>query len=129
MIRYYCKGTRDKFAFGFSGFAYKEDIAEESASKILEDICIRTNDIEKQGRLETLHRTYVNGPENGFDGITGKTKLKEVIAFVSNCDDRTSENVIENSLKIWHGNNEFAYACHHNNSESNSEKKQSDLGE
>jgi len=63
-------------------------------------------------RLETLHRTYVNGPENGFDGITGKTKLKEVIAFVSNCDDRTSENVIQNLLKIWHGNNE---------------KKQSDL--
>jgi hypothetical protein len=85
--------------------------------------CIRTNDTEKNSRLETLRRPYVNGPENGFDGITGKTKLKEVIAFVSNCDDRTSENAIENSLKIWHGNN----AGHHNNGESN--EKQSDLAE
>jgi hypothetical protein len=84
-LPYYCEGTRDKFAFGFSGFAYKEGIAEESASKILENICIKTND------NETLHRTYINGLENGFHGITGKTKLKEVIAFVSNCDDRTSQ--------------------------------------
>jgi hypothetical protein len=122
-LPYYCEGTRDKFAFGFSGFSYKEDIAEESASKILENICIRTNDAEKNSRLETLHRTYVNGLENGFDSITGRTKLKEVIALVSGCDDSTSENVIENSLKIWHRNN----AGHHNNSESNNEKKQSDL--
>jgi hypothetical protein len=112
LIPYYCKGTRDKFAFGFSGLAYKEGIAEDSASKILENICIRTNDNEKDARLETLHHTYVNGQENGFDGITGKTKLKEVITFVSNCDDRTSENIIQKLLKIWHGNNE---------------KKQSDL--
>ncbi|MGA9151150.1 MAG: hypothetical protein WBZ36_11280 [Candidatus Nitrosopolaris sp.] len=100
LIPYYCEGTRDKFAFGFSGLAYKEGIAEESASKILENICIRTNDIEKKARLETLHHTYVNGLENGLDGLTGKTKLREVITFVSNCDDRTCENVIENSVKI-----------------------------
>ncbi len=128
-IPYYCEGTRDKFAFGFSGLAYKEGIAEESASKILENICITTNDIEKNSRLETLHRTYINGLENGFDGITGKTKLKEVIDFVCNCDDRTCENVIENSLKIWYGNNGSTYASHHNNGESNNEKKQSDLAE
>jgi hypothetical protein len=109
LIPYYCKGARDKFAFGFSGFAYKEGIAEESASKILENICIRTNDIERKARLETLHRTYVNGLENGLDGITGKTKLKEVITSVSNCDDGASENVIEDSLKIWHGNNGLTY--------------------
>jgi hypothetical protein len=119
-LTYYCEGTRDKFAFGFSGFAYKEDIAEESASKILENICIRTNDVEKNSRLETLRRTYLNGLENGADSITGKSKLKEVITFVSNCDDRTSENIIENSLKIWHGND----AGHHDNG---AERKQSDL--
>jgi hypothetical protein len=104
-LPYYHEGTRDKFAFGFSGFAYKEDIAEESASKILENICLRTNDSEKDARLETLHSTYINGAQNGFDGITGKSKLKEVIAFVSGCDDKVSENIIEKSLKIWHGNN------------------------
>jgi hypothetical protein len=126
-LPYYCEGTRDKFAFGFSGLAYKQGIAEESASKILEDICIRTNDNEKDARLETLHRTYVNGLENGSDGITGKTKLKEVIAFVSNGDDRTTdrttEDVIENSLKIWRGNN----GRYNKNGESNNEEKQSDL--
>ena len=78
-LPFYSEGTRDKFAFSFSGFAFKEDIAEESASKILENICVKTNDVEKNARLETLHRTYVNGLENGYDGITDKTKLKEVI--------------------------------------------------
>ena len=51
---------------GLAVLLYREGIAEESASKILENICIRTNDAEKNSRLETLHRTYVNGLENGF---------------------------------------------------------------
>ncbi|MFY9799368.1 MAG: hypothetical protein WAK17_14745 [Candidatus Nitrosopolaris sp.] len=49
-----------QFAFGFSGFAYREGIAEESASKILENICIRTNDAEKNSRLETLLRKWIS---------------------------------------------------------------------
>jgi hypothetical protein len=61
-----------------------------------------TNDSEIDSRLDTIHRTYVNGSENGSDTITGKTKLKQVIMHLSNCDDIAAENVIQHLLKIWH---------------------------
>jgi hypothetical protein len=102
LIFYYQKGTRHNFAFGFGGLTYKEDIDEPSAAKILENICKRTNDPEVHARLDTLHRTYFNGIENGSDAITGKTKLKEVIMHVSNCDDKAAEDIIQGLLKIWH---------------------------
>jgi hypothetical protein len=104
LLLYYHEHTRDKFVFGFSGFTYKENIAEESAAKIIESICSKTDDSDVTERLDTLHRTYVNGRENGSDAITGKTKLKEVILHISNCDDdKAAENIIQGLLKIWHG--------------------------
>jgi hypothetical protein len=102
LIPYYHDETRHKFAFGFSGLSYKEDINEASAAKILENICKRTNDSEIDAIFDTLHRTYINGSENGSDAITGKTKLKEVIMHVSNCDDKSSEDILQGLLKIWH---------------------------
>jgi hypothetical protein len=103
LLPYYHEGTRDKFTFGFSGLSYKEGIAEQSALNILENICKGTNDSEVNLRFDTLHRTYVNGTENGLDAITGKTKLKEVITHISSCDDIAAENVIQSLLEIWHG--------------------------
>jgi len=105
LIPYYHEGTRDKFAFGFSGFTYKECIAEESAVKIIESICSKTDDPYVTERLDTLHRTYVNGTENGSDAITGKTGLKEVISHISNCDDKSAGIIIQGLLKLWHDNN------------------------
>jgi hypothetical protein len=105
LIPYYDKGTRHNFAFGFAGLCYKEDIDEASAAKILEYICKRTNDSEIDARLDSLHRTYVNGAENGSDAITGKTRLKEVIIHVSNCDNKSAEIIIQNLLKLWLDNN------------------------
>jgi hypothetical protein len=103
LLPYYHDGARDIFTFGFSGLTYKENIAEESAAKIIESICSKTDDPYVTERLDTLHRTYVNGTENGSDTITGKTKLKEVIMHVSNCDDdKAAENIIQGLLKIWH---------------------------
>ena len=106
LMFYYQNGTRDKFAFGFSGLCYKEDIDEASASKILENICKRTNDPEVDARLGTLHRTYINGTENGSNAITGKIKLKEVIIHVSNCDDKSAEIIIRCLLRFWRDNND-----------------------
>jgi hypothetical protein len=109
LMPYYQEGTRDKFTFGFSGLAYKQSIAEESAVKMLENICIKAKDLaEERARLDTLHRTYANGVENGPDGITGKTKLKEVIIHVSNCENIAAENVIQDLLKIWNGDDSNA---------------------
>jgi hypothetical protein len=103
LLSYYHDGKRDIFTFGFSGFTYKECVTEESAARILESICSKSDDQYVTERLDTLHRTYVNGAENGSDAITGKTKLKEVIMHVSSCDDIAAENVIQGLLKIWHG--------------------------
>jgi hypothetical protein len=112
LIPYYYEGTRHKFVFGFAGLSYKEDIDEASAAKILENICKRTDDSEIDARLDTLHRTYVNGSENGSDAITGKTRLKEVIIHVSNCDDKDAEIVIQGLLKLWHGEKDNAEEKH-----------------
>jgi hypothetical protein len=104
LLPYYHEHARHKFTFGFSGLTYKQNIAEESAAKIIESICGKTDDPDVTERLDTLHRTYVNGAQNGSDAITGKTKLKEVIMHVSNCDDKAAENIIQTLLKIWDGN-------------------------
>jgi hypothetical protein len=104
LLPYYHEHARNKFALGFSGLTYKQNITEESAAKIIQSICSKTDDLDVAERLDTLHRTYVNGRENGSDTITGKTKLKEVIMYVSNCDDdKAAENIIQGLLKIWHG--------------------------
>ena len=83
LLGYYKEKTRNKFAFGFSGLSFKENIDEGSAYAILNNICRRANDSEADARLDTLHRTYINGSENGSESITGKSKLKEVIMYVS----------------------------------------------
>ncbi|HKG87608.1 MAG TPA: hypothetical protein VKA95_04725 [Nitrososphaeraceae archaeon] len=131
LLPYYHEGSRDKFAFGFSGLTYKKNIAEESAAKILESICSKRDDPEKDVRIDTLHRTFVNGRENGSDAITGKTKLKEVICHVSNCgDDKAAEDVIQGLLEIWHGEKakdgkHLEYSCNDKNKNDNNNNKQS----
>ena len=60
LIPYYQQKTRHKFAFGFSGLAFKEGVSENSATQILQGICDKANDYEeKDDRLNTLHRTYI----------------------------------------------------------------------
>ena len=59
LLRYYKENTRNKFAFGFSGLSFKENIDEVSAYTILKNICSRANDPEVNARLDTLHRTYI----------------------------------------------------------------------
>jgi hypothetical protein len=133
LIPYYHEGTRHKFAFGFAGLSYKQDINEASAAKILENICKIRNDLEVNLRLDTLYRTYSNGTENGSNTITGKTKLKEVIMHVSSCNDIAAENVVQGLLKIWHldKNNadekhiDWSYNDKKNNDDNNNNKQYS----
>ena len=106
LLPYYVKGSRNSFTLGFAGLAYKELLAEDSGSKILEGICHRTKDLEKESRMDTLHRTYSNGSESGSDRITGKTKLKEVIGQVSNCDEKSAEDIVQDLINIWSINQE-----------------------
>lgn len=106
LLPYYVKGSRNSFTLGFAGLAYKELVAKSSCLKILEGICNRTKDSEKDSRLDTLHRTYCNGSENGMDAITGKTKLREVIGYISNCDEKSAEDIVQDLINIWSINQE-----------------------
>jgi hypothetical protein len=101
LLPYYVNRSRNSFTLGLSGLSYKELIAENSAIRIIEGICDRTKDSEKDSRVDTLHRTYLNGSENGSDAITGKTKLKEVICHVSNLDENSADDVIRHLIDIW----------------------------
>ncbi len=88
---------------GFSGLAFKEGVSKNSAAQILQGVCDKANDYEeKDDRLNTLHRTYSKGVENGHGAITGKSTLKEVIMHVSNCDEIAAESKVQELLRIWH---------------------------
>jgi hypothetical protein len=101
LLPYYVERSRNSFALGFAGLSYKQLIAENSAVIIIEGICNRTKDPERYSRVDTLHRTYLNGSENGSDALTGKTKLKEVICHISNCDEQSAEVIVQHLVDIW----------------------------
>jgi Bifunctional DNA primase/polymerase, N-terminal len=125
LIPYYQEKTRDKFAFGFSGLAYKEDIEELSAANILQSICTIKKDAETDSRLDTLHRTYIKGCETGSENITGRTKLKEVIIYVAGCDEEAAENIIQDLINIWSENAETKIK--HNTAEHDDKNHQNNI--
>lgn len=123
LLPYYVEGSRNSFALGFAGLSYKESLAKNSAVRIIEGICNRTDDLEKNSRIDTLHRTYINASENGSEKITGKTKLKEVICHVSNLDENSADDVVRRLIDIWFENQKIedsdnGYASENSNSNS-----------
>jgi hypothetical protein len=78
LLHYYQEKHRDALVFEFSGFAFKQNISEQSAVSIVKAICTMTNDSELQNRLDVIHRTYINGLK-GFK-ISGSGGLSKVIA-------------------------------------------------
>lgn len=78
LVSCYQEHHRNDIVFEFGGLSFKQCIAEATA--IIKELCIQTNDSELDNRLDTIHRTYVNGA-NGYD-ISGTSGLKKVIASV-----------------------------------------------
>jgi hypothetical protein len=100
LLDFYQEGRRDSFAFEFSGFAFKQNIAEESVIQIMKELCIRTNDLEIESRLNVIRRTYVNGV-NGSE-ISGSSGLTKVIASDSAEGLGQPGKIIESILDIWY---------------------------
>src|SRR5215469_16791178 len=99
LINCYQEGHRDPFTFEFSGFAFKQYIAEESVARIIKEICLKTNDSETKSRLEVIHRTYVNGG-NGSE-ISGSSGLKKVIAAKHDGDVEQANKIVKSVIDIW----------------------------
>lgn len=97
LINYYQQGHRDAFTFEFSGFAFKRHIAEESVGRIVKELCIKTNDLETENRLDVVHRTYVNGI-NGSE-ISGSSGLKKVITSLQ--DEERADTIVKSVVDIW----------------------------
>jgi len=101
LVDCYKEGNRDAFTFEFSGLAFKQSIAEASTTAIIEQLCIKTNDPEKNSRLAVVHQTYVNGV-NGSD-ISGSSGLKKVIARIQGYNEEERANqIIQSLINIWY---------------------------
>ncbi len=99
LLPYYINGSRNDFVLSFSGAAFHSKISEESASSIIEGICKKTCDNEKQNRLITLHSTYKKGIEN--KAITGASSLIEVIGHTKGQDQTVGKGIIDTLKKLW----------------------------
>jgi hypothetical protein len=97
LIPCYQQGHRDAFTFGFSGFALKRYIAEESTTCIGNELCIKTNDSEKESRLDVIRRTYVNGA-NGSD-ISGSSGLRKVLVAIQG--EEHADKILKSLIDIW----------------------------
>ncbi|MGB6531261.1 MAG: hypothetical protein WBF33_24400, partial [Candidatus Nitrosopolaris sp.] len=93
----YQQGHRNAFTFEFSGFGFKRYIAEESVACIVRELCINTNDLETENRLDVVHRTYINGV-NGSD-ISASSGLKKVIASLQG--EEQVDKIVKSLIDIW----------------------------
>ena len=97
---FYIENHRNNFTLCFSGLSYHCHISEESAAKILTEICKIKDDKDLKERLNTLHQTY----ENASAGrpITGGPTLAGLISNLKDCDIAEVQKNIEFIKDLWH---------------------------
>jgi len=101
---YYKEGHRDELIFGLSGLLFKNKITLTSAKGLVGTLCDRTNDQEKNSRIQVLQNTYmkaINGNE-----ISGATHLLEVLMLICNNDEVTTLKVFQQISEILCSNRE-----------------------
>ncbi len=114
LVPFYSEHNRNNFTLPFGGLAYHCKVSEESAGKIISEICKRTNDEDLKERVITLHFTYRKAA-NG-DPVTGGPTLVELMSKVKDCSvDETEETIKQlkalwyNDISISYGNNGLVY--------------------
>ena len=99
LLPFYIDGDRNNFVFSFSGTAFHSHLSEESASSIVEGICDRTSDNEKQNRLVTVHSTYKNGIKGRC--ITGAPSLADLLGRIKGYNQSFVNGSIDILKKLW----------------------------
>jgi replicative DNA helicase Mcm len=97
---FYIVSHRHDFALCFSGAAWYAKISEHSASKILSQIAVNTNDNEIQSRLNTLHATYEKATKGEL--ITGGPTLADLISAIKGCELEEARRVVARIQSFWH---------------------------
>jgi hypothetical protein len=97
---YYIVNHRHNFALYFSGAAWYAKISEYSASKILSQIAVNTNDNEIQSRLNTLHATYDKAAKGEL--ITGGPTLADLISGIKGCELEEARRIVARIQSFWH---------------------------
>jgi hypothetical protein len=72
LCKYWREGARNRLEMYFLGLCLKKGVSFESAKRIISEVCDRTNDDEKQARLELVgyhYKNRLNGPLKGSSGI------------------------------------------------------------
>lgn len=72
LCKYWREGTRNQLEMYFLGLCLKKGVSLESAKRIISEVCDRTNDAEKQARLELVgyhYKNRLNSPLKGSSGI------------------------------------------------------------
>jgi hypothetical protein len=99
LIPYYIEHHHNDFTLLFTGIAFYGRIAEESAARILTEICSRTGDNNKiNKRLQTLYATYKKGLSG--EGIVGAPRLAELVSKIKKGMDINRANKVVSTLKL-----------------------------
>jgi hypothetical protein len=71
LCKYWVKGHRNELEMYFLGLCLKRGVSHESARRIIEEVTIRTNDEDKQQRLELVDYHYKNRLNVSLKGKSG----------------------------------------------------------
>jgi hypothetical protein len=81
LCRHWKPGNRNQLEMYFLGFALKKGVAYESAWRIIEEVCKRTNDEERQSRLALVDYHYRSRPNAT---LKGKAGIRELLGVLKN---------------------------------------------
>jgi hypothetical protein len=93
---YYRKGSRQNFVLGLSGLMLKNDIALESAKKIIEKLGLACNDEENKDRLASLYATYKKDKRE----VIGAQLLLEILQG-QDLKAYAANEIVSDVIKIW----------------------------
>ena len=77
LCKYWKEGARNRLEMYFLGLCLKKGVSYESAKRIIEEVSIRTNDGEKQSRLELVSYHYRNRLNVSLKGSSGICEIIE----------------------------------------------------
>jgi replicative DNA helicase Mcm len=104
---FYIEYNRNNFLLPFSGYTHNCRISEDSAGKIISELCKRKEDKDIKERLITLHCTYEKA-SNGRP-ISGGPTLVDLMSKVKGCNIEVVKNRIKLLKDLWRNDINLSY--------------------